>query len=137
MARRGRRNRDQRDTFDVASDPLSDLAAPAPWPVLSPIRSFQTMEVLRETEDRRLYHPERPRPALRSDGQRASVQRVQRPDVRQPVLAALGRSFAAPAQVAICARRKARREVIFATRKHRKGGGARRRRRNFWSDVRC
>ena len=45
-------------------------------------------------------------------------------------------AFSQPKQVAVCIRRKARREVLFA--KNRTGKGARSRRtRNQWSDVKC
>ncbi|UDN67692.1 hypothetical protein [robinz microvirus RP_95] len=48
--------------------------------------------------------------------------------------------FMVPSLVAICARRKIRREVMFALRhhkKHRGKGGGKPRHRNFWSNVRC
>lgn len=44
--------------------------------------------------------------------------------------------FAVPKKVAICIRRKQRREVILALGKGGKGARARRR-RNRWSDVDC
>lgn len=45
-------------------------------------------------------------------------------------------SFAVPNRVAICVRRKTRREVLFAERKTGKGAKAPRR-RNRWSDIGC
>lgn len=44
--------------------------------------------------------------------------------------------FDAPKEVAICVRRKARREVLFAKRRTRKGAGSRRY-RNEWSNINC
>lgn len=45
--------------------------------------------------------------------------------------------FAVPREVALCVRRKQRREVLFALRQHGKGSKARRRRRTFFSSVSC
>lgn len=42
-----------------------------------------------------------------------------------------------PNKVALCVRRKVRREVIFAKRKFGAGSRARFRRRNYWSEVSC
>lgn len=46
-------------------------------------------------------------------------------------------SFAVPPGVSICAKRKTRREVMFAKRQTRKGAGAGRRRRNEFSNIGC
>lgn len=43
--------------------------------------------------------------------------------------------FDVPKRVAICVRRKQRREVIIAKKLARNGGGAKH--RNIWSDVKC
>ncbi|UDN67564.1 hypothetical protein [robinz microvirus RP_45] len=65
----------------------------------------------------------------------------QREDTRQSLddlPTAVG--FMVPSLVAICARRKIRREIMFALRhdkKHRGKGGGRPRHRNFWSNVKC
>lgn len=83
-------------------------------------------------EDRRLYHPSRtiqpPRGVVRSDARLVAP-------LRNKQLHQI--NFARPAGVSLCARRKQRREVIFATKKQRKGAGARTRRRNEWSNVKC
>lgn len=56
-------------------------------------------------------------------------------DPRKPLRANPAMTFNVPAEVAICSRRKERREVLLAKGK---GGGAHRKpRRNPWSDVKC
>lgn len=80
-------------------------------------------------EDRRLFHFDgRARPAValrraatRLVSPRASMIRVQ---------------FAQPDLVAICARRKRRRSVLFAVKKSGRNG-MRRSRRNFFSNIGC
>lgn len=44
--------------------------------------------------------------------------------------------FAVPERVGICARRAARREVLFAKRRTRRGAGSRKH-RNYFSEVSC
>lgn len=46
-------------------------------------------------------------------------------------------AFAEPHKVAVCIRRKMRREVMFALKLNRKGAGAGRRRRNWTSGITC
>jgi len=46
-------------------------------------------------------------------------------------------SFRVPDKVALCVRRKVRKEVMFATKKAGRGGAKARYRRNAWSDVKC
>lgn len=105
---------------------------------LTRVRSLST--VLREVEDRRTFHPMgRLRPPL--SVLERSAARVIAPRGRGAVTSqsappsSLG--FAVPVKVAICVRRKQRREVIFAIG----AGGSRRvskqRRRTEWSDVHC
>ena len=45
--------------------------------------------------------------------------------------------FAVPKKVAICIRRKARREVLHALKLTKKGKGGGARKRNLWSNVKC
>ncbi|UDN67494.1 hypothetical protein [robinz microvirus RP_32] len=99
-----------------------------PPPVLLPVPSFTQKQVL-DSGDRRLFQPDRstrpphtPRP-----GSSRVVATAQK-------LSAL--RFADPRFVAVCVRRKIRKEVLFALRKTRKGGGARKH-KNFWSDISC
>lgn len=49
----------------------------------------------------------------------------------------VGVMFESPLRVVTCARRKMRRQVLFAKRRTGKGAKARRHKRNQWSDVRC
>ena len=78
--------------------------------------------------DRRRYHPDRIKPAG------ATKRNATRLVTRGPYSVA----FAIPARVAVCAKRKTRREVLHAYRLTGSAGlGRRKRRRNFWSDVRC
>jgi len=117
-----------RDTFDIAMDPLRDLRP------LDPIPMLRRQEVL-DLGDRRFFHPERElAPA-------ASRTRNDRRLVARSVVDYPGASWRRPerfnvaGQVAICVRRKTRREVLFA--KKRGGGGNRKPRWNEWSDVKC
>lgn len=45
--------------------------------------------------------------------------------------------FAVPREVAMCVRRKQRREILFAMRRTGKGSRAKRRRRTFYSNISC
>lgn len=136
MPRRSRSTH-TRDTPNIArADTLSLIRA----------RLFEAHRLsntfLRELEDRRTFSPEIARPArgVRRDATRLMVS----PNVNKPVKATemptvpTGVQFADPRRVAICMRRKTRREVIFA----RGSGGGRKRkhRRAKWSEfstVRC
>lgn len=130
-----------RDTADVARwDPLPRSWDPAP---ISPsaIRSYPLIEV----EDRREWHPD-PVAPLRSPRRwrhRLTLPQVVISPARparfgvsatktySPTLPA----FHAPKTLALCVRRKQRREVIFA--KGKGGGKHRRPRRNKWSNYSC
>jgi len=88
-------------------------------------------QILTELEDRRFYRPDR---SVRGP---ASVQRKDTRLVTLPSpskLAAYG--FANPSRVAMCVRRKVRKEVIHAIRVAGKRG-LKRPKRNFWSNVKC
>lgn len=105
---------------------------------------------LRVVEDRRTFHPlgrMRPAATFSRRDQRRIVEKVQA--VRssydpfsafvQPAVTLMpaGRpAFAVPSKVAVCVRRKQRREALFAFRKTRKGSGSRRR-RNEMSEISC
>jgi len=100
-----------------------------PLSVLSPL-SFEP-EAVRILEDRRVFKPDA---SVRPP---ASVQRSDTRLVADPFGTSLRRvSFANPPRVAICARRKIRREVLHALR-IAGGSGFRKRRLNFWSGVGC
>jgi len=137
MARRSRTRQD-RDTSDIAS-----LLAP----VQAPTRAFVTFEPA--VSDRRLFHPEDDfSPALGFGSVPASVTfstgtlSTPRPPLSKrtsglPTGSLIGHpAFAAPPGVAICVRRKQRREVLHALRKTKPGRG-RSKRRNYYSEVKC
>lgn len=94
---------------------------------------------LRVLEDRRYYDPlpdvlrvprAFPQEAARIRAKSSPVKGVRNDTLSHRV------GFAVPDRVAMCVRRKQRREVIHALGKSG-SGGSRRRRRNAWSDVDC
>lgn len=96
-------------------------------------------ETLRELEDRRLYNPTKtvsPPRSIRRDQARLTlpVRRANKPH-RPPALFHQP-AFAIPDRVAICVRRKVRKEVLHAKKVAGKSG-LRKPRRNFWSKVQC
>lgn len=124
---RGTSKRGQRDTSDIAS--IEELLSPSNLlpPLVSPVvPSFPLTEV----EDGRAFNPDgRFRSPLAYSGGASSHKAVS------------GRSFQKigfdnPDQTIVCARRRSRREVIFAKNLSRRGRGGSRR-RNYWSDVKC
>lgn len=109
----------------------------------SPLRQLHALDQLRAMvralEDRRRFHPMRslrPAAALRRSSRRLLVSQSPTSNLagRFPPT---GLSFAAPRKVAVCVRRKTRREVIFAMRKRGKGAASRKRRRNGFSQIGC
>lgn len=86
------------------------------------------------SEDRRLFDPRRsvrPAGALSRGARRLVVPEVSTASGTIPV----GIGFADSSKVAICVRRRVRREVIFAKRKG--GGNHRPPLKSYWSDVQC
>lgn len=82
-------------------------------------------------EDRRLFHPEGYyRPARGSSRLAVSLKPA------KPMSGTAFR-FAMPNKVAVCVRRRTRRQVIFALNKAGAGARARARRRNYQSDIGC
>lgn len=138
MARTGSRTR-QRDASVVANyvadrDPL--LAFRVTYDAL------RQLSALQELEDRRQWHPEGEfRPA------RAFVRSAARLIAPQPQRIVRGRrirlfspsmvAFAMPRKVAICVRRKTRREVLHALRVAGGGGMRKKRRFNAYSRIHC
>lgn len=97
-----------------------------------------TEPVTLSLEDRRIYNPMRelaPPRAYPRDAARITVKSSPARSQRYDTLSARV-GFAVPERVAMCVRRKQRREVIHALRKNG-SGGSRRRRRTIWSDVDC
>lgn len=133
MARRGRRS--ERDTNDIASPLLERRNALTS--VEDTLRAFEGLDVgldpLIDIEDRRRWHPlmeHRPAQSLFRSDRMFTDSRVVFND-RRPE-----RAFARPAGVAVCIRRKTRREVLHALRKTGRGG-SKRRRFNRNSFVKC
>lgn len=127
MSRGGRRRRDE--------VPLADamfLSPSLPARVISPLPSPPEL-----VEDRRSYHPLGMfRPARSFGGLPSPVVIKKAPKARPGRFLPFGLSFAQPDKVALCVRRKTRREVLFA--KGKGGGGRRRRpRKNWFSKVSC
>lgn len=114
-------------------------------PSLTKLRaSFLDLEVLRRrlvrlVEDRRHYDPVGDYRRARGLSRLASAVRLKRDSDATDHSNRLRRDvfrFAIPEKVAICVRRKTRREVLFAERRIHSGAGARRA-RNYYSDVSC
>lgn len=139
--RRGRSSRGQRDTFDIAR-PLDRLLTPISRPsrLISP--DLSPMPDL--FDDRRQWHPDSPYQApmsLLGPLPAVVIEAPARPG-RRPRGSASGSPyrypvFSTPSKVAVCVRRKDRREVLFAKKRTGKGSRSFRRRRNYQSDVRC
>lgn len=132
---RGRSSRGQRDDNFPS---LAELLAPSFDPI-QPARPLRyTVHVPHtslwpEVDDARTYSPEgRYRDTRAFSGGTAPTRSVPQGPRRLP--STIG--FDAPREALVCARRKNRREVIFALRKRKKGAGSSRR-RNFWSDYKC
>lgn len=95
----------------------------------------QARAIVRAIEDRRTWHPQR---ALRPAGAvpRAARRLVHSVSTARGFFPPSRFSFAVPKKVAICVRRKTRREVLFAKRSTGKGAKSPRR-RNRWSNIGC
>lgn len=97
-----------------------------------------TPRPLQQVEDRRHWHPlgkAAPAGVIGRRAARAIIEKPRSNPYRDP-FPSLKLGFAVPSKVALCVRRKTRREVIHATGQTRKGAGARRR-RNPYSNVEC
>lgn len=121
------RSRVQRDVRTIAT------RAPR---VLHPAR-LKPLSLAIDVEDRRTFHPARAsRPALSFSGVQhrlvAPVGVTRREAARVPRRVV----FYQPDRVIVCARRRSRREVLFALGRTGKGAKSRRS-RNMFSDVSC
>lgn len=131
--RRGNIQGDNATPLSVAS--IDDLLSPLniqsnvePLGSLSPLPARSEWV---EIEDRRVFDPSGDfRSADDFGGIPAPARRIPRADRRW---ASVG--FDRPREVLVCARRKERREVLFA--KGKRGGRGGRRRHNWWSKIRC
>lgn len=141
-------NSGSRRDHSINSSPIATFQVPVFQPL--PLLPTSPLSRLSEVEDRRLFHFEGPnRPALLDDGTLARTHVVDRNKNRNRVKPRAFRfgpkiysqtkaivAFEAPERVAVCIRRKARRQVLFA--KQRAGrGGLRKPRRTWLSKISC
>lgn len=96
-------------------------------------------DLVRRLEDRRTFHPLRDfRPARALSRFSAEVVLSRRADkVQRTALPTDVFRFRVPAEVALCAKRQRRKEVLFAKKLTRKGSGAKNRNRNYFTGVSC
>ena len=139
MARRGRRSDEgsSADTTDNARPELDSLLDPLPALPVDPVSSLYDFTGPTIPNDRRAFsfgEPERYSLNVgqgRGDSARSDVGAVER-STRLPTSV----RFEDASTVAICVRRKERREVLHAKRKIRKGGGSGRR-HHWYSKIKC
>lgn len=140
MARsKGRSRPTYQKTKTLSATPMT-VARPIGLPKLSRLPSV----TLGQYEDRRTYHPEpytRPAFALPRKAARLVVRKPKNessvfnaPYTSPPPISV---GFAVPDRVAVCVRRKRRKEVIFALNKTGAGAKSKRRRKNAYSNVGC
>lgn len=133
MARgRSRSTGSSADTNDNASPDLEGLLDPLPGLPVDPLTRLDEFMSPSIPSDRRVFHfgePER---------YTLDVAEVNRGQVGSPSPASLptGVRFVVPRTVAVCVRRKERREVLHALGKVRKRGGGTRR-QNYFSKIKC
>lgn len=136
MVSRRRRDEYRAEREDFIKTPsLTTLLRPTviTTTLRQPIYSPDPIHV-RSIEDRRLYRPDRTvRPPA------ATIIGASRVTATRNKSNLTGLRFLRPNHVALCARRKIRRQVIHALRiAGKKGTGkGRHRRTNFWSDISC
>lgn len=118
------------------------LIAPYRPPPLTVIRPRVSLQII---EDRRRFHPLgklAPAATYSRRDQRRIVEKVravtkQAVRTRAPVFPASDFGFAVPDKVAVCVRRKQRREALFAKRKTGRGARAQTRRRGPFTEIHC
>lgn len=96
------------------------------------VRPISYPRALTMVEDRRTFHPmgfQRPAASLHAKS------RVVARKATHPTWPSARLQFKIPRDIAVCIRRKERREVLLA--KGRGGGGHRPPRRNWWSSISC
>lgn len=124
MAKRSRNRQTNRDHFTIANPRLASSVVLTPLKSISDLRTFHPLEEMRP-----LFSTVRK--ASRVLPYNVNVGRNRKANV---LTFAERFRFADPRKVAVCVRRKQRREVLFALRKTGAGG---RKRRNQWSNVKC
>jgi len=124
-----RRRRDREDIIDISNTPVLRSI------IHELTKSSHTF--LRSLEDRREFHPGLTRPARAFRRRAAQVDVPRKPIHRAKHLAAspiTNLKFVDPSRVAVCIRRKQRREVILASGR---GGRTRKPRYSEYSDIKC
>lgn len=129
MARRSsrsaRRDRRNAEAYDFATPTPRRVASISISPIRRPVRVTPRLQFV---EDRRLWTPHREYPVRKTNG--VPVRRfTQVRSGRRDFIA-----FPSPSRVALCVRRKIRRQVLHAFKKTNGSGP---RRRNTWSGVKC
>lgn len=127
MAKRRNRDRsEQRDSTHIASSLLRPTVIP---------------DLLSLIEDRRTFNPAEYYPKGTSKlSSEIGIAPVKRSGVKRGKNVAFQPDifrFKMPEKVALCVRRKSRREVLFALRKTGKGSRMVKRRRNRYSEISC
>lgn len=138
----------RRVAFANANRPRLLIVPPRPTPPV--VRRVFRSPVLRQLEDRRTFHPAgvnrpaagffMPRHRLRVSTPRRPVTVATAPGLGvspspETFSPPIGIGFVAPRQVAVCIRRKVRKEVIHA--KGFAGGRVRKPRRSTYSEITC
>lgn len=144
MGRRRKNTPTQRDATDIANDSellREFIQKPKPYRPITHPPHLTTFKPLTLLEDNRAWQPTpKPHRTAKAVPRNAAALTVPRQIVRGGKTRSTIPStvaFQKPSGVAVCVRRKVRREIMFALRQTRRGAAARRRRRNTWSDVKC
>lgn len=131
MAKNRSRSRGRDASTVIANRRLPATLSFSSYEPPSPATLFPSPQYVAGLEDRRLYKPDRglaPPAALNRNASRIVAPKYSPPFAVR---------FADPRLVSICAKRKIRREVLFALGKGGKRGRLNKPRRNFWSRVSC
>lgn len=110
--------------------------------ILTPRPPRTWSQNLRLVEDRRSYHPEaltqmRPVRMINSQRPRLIPVAFSSPKYKFNNLVPTAIGFKIPNKVAICVRRKQRKEILHALKKTGRGKRTSRGRRSQWSDIHC
>lgn len=141
---KGKSSRGGRDASVIArATTLDDLIQPNTFPLPatpSVIVSHYKIPTDNTLTDRRTYFPDRrvrPVAAVTRQASRIVARDSLGDRIRRQTKAPL--AFARPHLVAVCAKRKVRKEVLHALglKNKRRGKGGGKRRRNFWSSISC
>lgn len=148
MGRKRRSRQGERDVSTLTHSIASPFTA-RPWRPSPSVTHLAFVGSESALPDGRLFHPTPNfRPALTLRGGKASVGLVDRPASAKQRASGMFprpgssqtravRAFSVPSSVAVCVRRKQRREVLHALGKAGRGGSQRKRRRSQWSHVTC